>query len=113
MNFVIGEKLGGYFTIREKNQLITYEIHKLHRKIKVFTENTTKPKFDIHLFLEGTLAELHFSDYKQVMDEKRLTKDISKEMEQRIQKSIKLVQKKYKVDVLALGEVYKRNNYKE
>ncbi|MBG9748527.1 spore gernimation protein LC [Bacillus thuringiensis] len=27
------------------------------------------------------------------MDEKRLTKDISKEMEQRIQKSIKLVQK--------------------
>lgn len=59
------------------------------------------------------MAELHFSDYKQVMDEKRLTKDISKEMEQRIQKSIQLVQKKYKVDVLALGEVYKRNNYKE
>ncbi|AFQ14962.1 spore germination protein LC [Bacillus thuringiensis HD-771] len=36
---------------------------------------------------------MHFSDYKQVMDEKRLTKNISKEMEQRIQKSIKLVQK--------------------
>ena len=34
-------------------------------------------------------------------------------MEKRIQKSIKLVQKKYKVDVLALGEVYKRHNYKE
>ncbi|PGP95504.1 spore gernimation protein LC [Bacillus cereus] len=33
-------------------------------------------------------------------DKKRLTKDISKEMDQRIQKSIKLVQKKYKVDVL-------------
>lgn len=75
------------------NQLITYEIHKLHRKIKVFTENTTKTKFDIHLFLEGTLAELHFSDHKQVMNDKRLTKDVSKEMEQRIQKSIKLVQK--------------------
>ncbi|EEL13772.1 Spore germination protein [Bacillus cereus 95/8201] len=47
------------------------------------------------------------------MNEKRLTKDISKEVEQRIQKSIKLVQKKYKVDVLALGEVYKRHNYKK
>ncbi|KZD35370.1 Spore germination protein GerLC [Bacillus cereus] len=46
-------------------------------------------------------------------DKKRLTKDISKEMDQRIQKSIKVVQKKYKVDVLALGEVYKRNTYKE
>ncbi|MBU5222761.1 Ger(x)C family spore germination C-terminal domain-containing protein, partial [Vibrio cholerae] len=89
------------------DQLITYEIHKLHRKIQVFTENTTKPKFDIHLFLEGALAELHFSDHKKFMNEKRLTKDISKEVEQRIQKSIKLVKKKYKVDVLALGEVYK------
>ena len=113
INFIIGEKLGGYFTIRKKDQLITYEIHKLHRKIQVFTENTTKPKFDIHLFLEGTLAEFHFSDHKKFMNEKRLTKDISKEVEQRIQKSIKLVQKKYKVDVLALGEVYKRHNYKK
>ena len=52
---------------------------------KGFTENTTKTKFDIHLFLEGTLAELHFSDHKQVMNDKRLTKDVSKEMEQRIQ----------------------------
>ncbi|MBC2683634.1 Ger(x)C family spore germination protein [Bacillus toyonensis] len=113
LNYIIAKKMGGFFTIRKKNQLITYEIHRLHRKIKVFTENTTKPKFDIHLFLEGTLAELHFSDPKQDMNEKRLTRDISKEMEQRIQKSIKLVQKKYKVDVLALGEVYKRHNYKE
>ncbi|MBY7114679.1 Ger(x)C family spore germination protein [Bacillus sp. 17RED48] len=113
MNFIIAKKMGGFFTTRKKNQLITYEIHKLHRKIKVFTENTTKPKFDIHLFLEGTLAELHFSDHKQTINEKRLTRDISKEMEQKIQKSIKLVQKKYKVDVLALGEVYKRHNYKE
>ncbi|MBD0789032.1 Ger(x)C family spore germination protein, partial [Vibrio sp. Y2-5] len=36
INFIIGEKLGGYFTIRKKDQLITYEIHKLHRKIQVF-----------------------------------------------------------------------------
>lgn len=35
------------------------------------------------------------------------------EMEKCIQKSIQLVQKKYKVDALALGEVYKRHNYKE
>ena len=76
-----------------KNQLITYEIHKLRRKIKVSTTNATKPKFDIHLSLEGTLAELHFSDHKKVLNEKRLEKDISEEMEERIQKSIKLVQK--------------------
>ena len=33
-------------------------------------------------------------------------------MKKRIEKSIQLVQK-YKVDVLELGEVYKRHNYKE
>lgn len=65
----------------------------MRRKIKVSTKNVTKPKFDIHLSLEGTLAELHFSDHKQVMSEKKLREDISKEMEKRIQKSIKLVQK--------------------
>ncbi|WP_142322885.1 Ger(x)C family spore germination protein [Bacillus paramycoides] len=113
MNYVIGKKIGGFFTIRKKGQLITYEIHKIHRKIKVSTANATKPKFDIHLSLDGTLAELHFSDDKQIMNENRLKKNIAEEMEKRIQKSVKLVQKKYKVDVLGLGEVYKRHNYKE
>ncbi|KFN03151.1 Ger(x)C family spore germination protein [Bacillus clarus] len=112
-NYLIGKKIGGFFTIRKKNQLVTYEIHKLRRKIKVNTANTTKPKFNIHLSLEGTIAELHFSNQNQVMNEKKIVKDISEEMERRIQKSVKLVQKKYKVDVLGLGEVYKRHNYKE
>ncbi|MBG9579360.1 spore gernimation protein GerLC [Bacillus thuringiensis] len=113
MNYIIGKKIGGFFTIRKKNQLITYEIHKVRRKIKVSTTNAEKTKFNIHLYLEGILAELHFSDHKKVLNEKHLEKDISEEMEKRIQKSIKLVQKKYKVDVLELGEVYKRHNYKE
>ena len=91
MNYIIG-KNWRFFTIR-KDQLITYEIHKLRRKIKVSTTNATKPKFNIHLSLEGTIAELHFSDHKKVLNEKRLEKDISEEMEKRIQKSIKLVQK--------------------
>ncbi|HFK1548154.1 spore germination protein GerLC [Bacillus albus] len=113
MNYVIGKKIGGFFTVRKKNQLITYEIHKLRRKIQVSTENATKPKFDIQLSTEGILAELHFNEPKQVMNEKLLKKEISKEMKKRIEKSIQLVQKKYKVDVLELGEAYKRYNYKE
>ncbi|EMY8536098.1 MULTISPECIES: Ger(x)C family spore germination protein [Bacillus] len=113
VNYIIGKKIGGFFTTRKKDQLITYEIHKIHRKIKIFTENTLKPKFDIYLSLEGTLAELHFSNHKKGLNEKRLEKDISREMEKHIQKSIKLVQKKYKVDILELGEIYKRHNYKE
>ena len=76
------------------------------------TEHATKPKFDIHVFTEGTLAELHFNEPKQVMNENVLKKELSKEMKKRIEKSIQLVQK-YKVDVLELGEVYKRHNYKE
>lgn len=46
------------------------------------------------------------------MNERRLKKEIAKEMEKHIQKSIQLVQKKYKVDVLELGEVYERHNIK-
>lgn len=113
MNYLIGKKFGGFFTIRKKNQLFTYEIHKLQRNIKVFTEDTMQPEFDVHLSLEGTLAELHFSNHKQLINEKNLEKEISKEIKKHIQKSIKLIQKKYKVDVLELGEVYKRHNYKE
>lgn len=113
MNYLIGRKIGGFFTIRKKNQLITYEIHKLQRNIKVFTEDTTQPEFDVHLSLEGTLAELHFSNHKQLINEKSLEEEISKEIKKHIQKSIKLIQKKHKVDVLELGEVYKRHNYKE
>lgn len=75
MNYVIGKKIGGFFTVRKKNQLITYEIHKLRRKIQVSTENATKPKFDIHLSTEGILAELHFNEPKQVMNEKFLKKE--------------------------------------
>lgn len=113
MNYLIGKKFGGFFTIRKKNQLITYEIHKLQCNIKVFTKDTMQPEFDVHLSLEGTLAELHFSNRKQLINEKNLEKEISKEIKKHIQKSIKLIQKKYKVDVLELGEVYKRHNYKE
>ena len=91
MNYIIG-KIEGFFTVR-KNQLITYEVHKLRRKIKVSTEHATKPKFDIHVFTEGTLAELHFNEPKQVMNEKVLKKELSKEMKKRIEKSIQLVQK--------------------
>ena len=55
---------------------------------------------------------MHFNEPKQVMNENVLKKELSKEMKKRIEKSIQLVQK-YKVDVLELGEVYKRHNYKE
>ena len=57
------------------------------------TTNATKPKFDIYLSTEGTLAELHFNEPKQVMNENLLAKEISKEMKKRIEKSIRLVQK--------------------
>ncbi|WP_144518322.1 Ger(x)C family spore germination protein [Bacillus thuringiensis] len=113
INYIIGKKIAGFFTIRKKNQFLTYEIHKVRRKITVSTTNTTKPKFDVHVSLEGILAEVHVRDQKQVMNEQRVKREIAKEMEKRIQKSIQLVQKKYKVDILALGEVYKRHNYKE
>ena len=63
MNYIVGKNWR--FLLSEKNQLITYEIHKLRRKIKVSTTNVIKPKFNIHLFLEGTIAELHFSDHKR------------------------------------------------
>lgn len=113
INYIIGKKIAGFFTLRKKNQFLTYEIHKVHRKITVSKINTTKPKFDVHISLDGILAELHVSDQKQMMNEQCLKKEIAKKIENSIHKSIQLIQKKYKVDVLELGEVYKRHNYKE
>ncbi|MBG0968035.1 Ger(x)C family spore germination protein [Bacillus sp. SRB3LM] len=113
INYIVGKKFAGFFTIHKKKQSITYEIHRVRRKITVSTTNIIKPKFDVHVSLEGILAEVHVRDQKQVMNEQRVKREIAKEMEKCIQKSIQLVQKKYKVDVLELGEVYKRHNYKE
>lgn len=113
LNYIIGEKMAGFFTIRKGNQFVTYEIHKMRRKITTSVTNATKPKFVIDLSLEGTLAELHFSDHDQIMGEKKLKQYIAKEIEKRIQKTIKIVQKDYKVDVLGLGEEYKRHDYKK
>lgn len=113
INYIVGKKIAGFFTIHKKKQSITYEIHRVRRKITVSTTNIIKPKFDVHVSLEGILAEVHVRDQKQVMNEQRVKREIAKEMEKCIQKSIQLVQKKYKVDVLELGEVYKRHNYKE
>ena len=49
LNYIIGKKIGRFLRSVKRTQLITYEIHKMHRKLKVSTENATKPKFNIHL----------------------------------------------------------------
>ncbi|HDW3057661.1 TPA: Ger(x)C family spore germination protein [Bacillus cereus] len=113
INYIVGKNIAGFFTIRKKKQRITYEIHKVRRKITVSTTKVTKPKFDVHISLEGVLAELHVSDQKKIMNEKCVKKEIATEMGNNIKKTVRLVQKKYKVDVLEFGEQYKRHNYKE
>ncbi|WP_459503818.1 Ger(x)C family spore germination protein [Bacillus sp. C1] len=112
LNYIIGKKVAGLFTVRKENQLVTYEIHKVNRKVKMSAGDAKAPKFRIDLFIEGTLAELHFSEKNQVMGEKKLKQFIAKEMEKHIQKTVKMIQKEYKVDVLELGEIYKRRDYK-
>lgn len=113
LNCIIGEKVGGFFTIREDDKLVTYEIRKIRRNIDVSVQEATKPKFIIDISLDGTLAELHFSGNEQTMGEEKLKKYIANEMEKKIRNTIKTVQKEYKVDVLGLGEEYTRHDYKK
>ncbi|WP_369901027.1 Ger(x)C family spore germination protein [Bacillus manliponensis] len=113
LNYMIGEKVGGFFTIRKNGKLVTYEVHKLRRKIDVDAKKVTHPRFTVDITIDGTLAELHFSGHDKVMGEKALQKYIASEMEKEIKSTIKTVQKKYKVDVLGLGQEYTIKDYKK
>ncbi|CAM4346794.1 spore gernimation protein GerLC [Bacillus manliponensis] len=113
LNYIIGEEIGGFFTIRKDNKLVTYEVQKIRRKIDVVVEEPKKPKFIVDITLDGTLAELHFSGHGKVMEGEALKKYIANEMEKKIKSTIKIVQKKYKVDVLELGREYTRKDYKK
>lgn len=113
LNYIIGREVGGYFTVRGDNMLVTYEVHKLHRKIDVSVKEATRPKFTIDISLDGTLAELHFSGHDKIMNEAELKKYIANEIEKKIKSTIKIVQGKYKVDVLGLSQEYMREDYKK
>lgn len=113
LNYIIGEKVGGFFTVRKNEKLVTYEVHKLRRKIDVDAKKATHPKFTVDITIDGTLAEIHFSGHDKARGEKALQKYIASEMEKKIKSTIKIVQKKYKVDVLGLGQEYTRKEYKK
>ncbi|PEA54689.1 spore gernimation protein GerLC [Bacillus pseudomycoides] len=113
LNYMIGKKVGGFFKIQRGNQHIVFEVREMRRKIHAFLTDPTKPKFVIDVYLAGTLAEVYLRKDNKVMNDKEISKYLAKEMEKQLQKTVKVAQKDLKVDVLGIGEYYKRKNYKK
>ncbi|MDC2867777.1 MULTISPECIES: Ger(x)C family spore germination protein [unclassified Bacillus (in: firmicutes)] len=113
LNYIIGKKVGGFYKIQRGNQLIVFEIREMRRKIHVFLTNPTKPKFIIDVYLNGTLAEVYLGKESKAMSTEEINKYLASEMEKQLQKTVKVIQKDLKVDVLGVGEYYKRKNYKQ
>ncbi|HEK9101168.1 TPA: Ger(x)C family spore germination protein [Bacillus pseudomycoides] len=113
LNYIIGKKATGFMTIRKEKKTITYEIHKLSRKIHASFTNPRHPKFTVDIYPEGVLAEAYLGGSGTMWNEKKMNTYISKEMENTAMRTIKKMQKDFKTDVLELGEYYKRHNYKE
>ncbi|SCL85068.1 Spore germination protein GerLC [Bacillus cytotoxicus] len=113
LNYIIGKKVGGFVTIRKKEKVFTYEIHKIRRKIRASFTNPRHPKFIIDVYPEGVLGEVYLGEDAKVWSEKRMNSYIAKEMERIVRRTIKKLQKEYKTDVLELGDYYKRHNYKK
>ncbi|MEH6891454.1 Ger(x)C family spore germination protein [Bacillus sp. JJ864] len=113
LNYMIGKKVGGFFKIKRGNQHIVFEVREMRRKIHAFLSDPTKPKFVIDVYLAGTLAEVYLRKDNKAMSDKEMSKYLAKEMEKQLQKTVKVAQKDLKVDVLGIGEYYKRKNYKK
>ncbi|WP_410984621.1 Ger(x)C family spore germination protein [Bacillus cereus] len=113
LNYIIGKKASGFLTIRKKGKEITYEVHKIRRKIHASFTEPRRPKFTIDIYPEGVLAEVYLGGTGKVWSEKQMNTYISKEMENVAMRTVKKMQKDFKTDVLELGDYYKRHNYKE
>nr|WP_242222399.1 Ger(x)C family spore germination protein [Bacillus cereus group sp. BfR-BA-01380] len=113
LNYIIGKKAGGFFKIQRGNQQIVFEIRSMHRKIHTFLTDSKKPKFVIDVYVAGTLAEVYLRKDNKAMSSEEISKYLASGMEEQLQKTVKVVQKDLKVDVLELGEYYKRKNYKQ
>ncbi|WP_020061542.1 Ger(x)C family spore germination protein [Bacillus sp. 123MFChir2] len=113
LNYMIGKKVGGFFKIQRGNQHIVFEVREMRRKIHAFLTDPTKPKFVIDVYLAGTLAEVYLRKDHKAMNDKEISKYLAKEIEKQLQKTVKVAQKDLKVDVLGIGEYYKRKNYKQ
>lgn len=113
LNYIIGKKVGGFLTIRKKEKVFTYEIHKIRRKIRASFTDPRHPKFIIDMYPKGVLGEVYLGEDAKAWSEKRINSYITKEMERTVGRTIKKVQKEYKTDVLGLGDYYKRHNYKK
>ncbi|YAR64145.1 Ger(x)C family spore germination C-terminal domain-containing protein [Bacillus cytotoxicus] len=94
LNYIIGKKVGGFLTIRKKEKVFTYEIHKIRRKIRASFTDPRHPKFIIDMYPKGVLGEVYLGEDAKAWSEKRINSYITKEMERIVGRTIKKVQKR-------------------
>ncbi|MEK4418536.1 Ger(x)C family spore germination protein [Bacillus sp. FSL K6-0268] len=112
LNYMTGSQVRGIFTILMQKQPITYEFQRVHHRMKLDIRNPKHPKVDLYVTVGGKFSEIHPSLYRHFSVE-QLHNLLAKEMTEQLQSTIQRIQKQYKLDVLGIGDVYQRKDYKK
>lgn len=101
-----GDLKKGIYGINKKNKNLVYEMTsiKVQKKVKLNKKN----KVDINLIIksEGSIAEYYNKNmsYKDGKKVNNIQQQLDKSMKKDIEKTLKLVQKKYAVDLLGISD---------
>lgn len=112
LHYITGSQVRGFFTVSKQKQLITYELQRVHHRTTIDIMNKTHPKVDIYVTVDGKLAEIHPSLHDHFSIQ-QMNNVLAQEMTKQLQSTIQRIQKQYKVDVLGIGDVYQRKDYKK
>lgn len=112
LNYMTGSQVRGIFTISMQKQPITYEFQRVHHRMKLDIKNPKHPNIDIYVTVDGKFSEIHPSLYRHFSVE-QLHNLLAKKMTEQLQSTIQRIQKQYKLDVLGIGDVYQRKDYKK
>ncbi|MBG9611656.1 Ger(x)C family spore germination protein [Bacillus cereus] len=112
LNYMTGSQVRGIFIISKQKQPLTYEFQRVHHRMKLDIRKPKYPKVYICVTVDGKFSEIHPSLYRHFSVE-QLNNLLAKEMTEQLQSTIQRIQQQYKLDVLGVGDVYQRQDYKK
>jgi spore germination protein len=113
LNFLKGELEGGLLKIQLEDNLVSYEIKGMKRKIKVDTRDKENLKFNITIAAEGNIPEaLETASWLNDEVIKNVQKKVGEEMERITNDTIDKLHDEFKVDAIGLGKYLSKNEPK-
>jgi spore germination protein len=110
LNFLRGELKGGLLKIPVEDNLVSYEIKGMKRKLKVDTRDKENLKFHITIASEGNIPEALETEF-WLDDEiiQKVQKKVGEEIERITYDTIEKLHGEFKVDAIGLSEYLSKN----